>query len=1044
MLACNTIRHQAEVEQRATMWAVLPVKSLDDAKQRLGGVLSPRERRALFRAMVEDVLAALSAVRGLDGIAVVSRDADIAALARRYGARLIVEDEDRGQTAAVRAAVEALAAEGVAGIITVPGDVPLVTPADIEAVLAAHGVAPAMTIVPARDDRGSNCIACSPPDVMAFAFGDDSFAKHLDAARRLGIAPRVVHLARLGLDVDTPTDLEQLLAQPGDKLTHRYLGHNGGAVRLGRRRSSDGAAAGPLDRAAAGDRLTPDEALALADETDIAALMRAAAERRDVGHGNVVSYSRKVFIPLTQLCRDVCHYCTFAHPPRKGQRAYMSRDEVLAVARAGAAAGCKEALFTLGDKPELRYRAAREELARLGHSTTIAYLTEVAGLVLRETGLLPHVNPGVMDADDIAALRAVSVSQGLMLESSSARLCAKGGPHYGSPDKAPEKRLETIRLAGEARVPFTSGILIGIGETRRERIESILALRGLHERYGHIQEIIVQNFRAKPGTRMAGTPEPDLDELLWSIAVARLIFGPETTVQAPPNLSPGAAARLVAAGVDDWGGVSPVTPDFVNPEAPWPAIERLAEETAAAAKALTERLAIYPAYARDGKRWLDEALRLPVLHAVDSEGFARTDPWHPGGGQALPIGAAPTARSSPDLDAILARASDGGELGEADIVRLFRARGGDVDAVCAAADELRAAVNGDVVSYVVNRNINYTNICQYRCGFCAFSKGKLSENLRGRPYDLDLDEIARRVHEAWTRGATEVCMQGGIHPAYTGQTYLDICRAVKDAAPDIHVHAFSPLEVWHGAETLGLSLSEFFARLREAGLSSLPGTAAEILDDEVRAVICPDKVNTAQWLEVMAAAHDLGLRSTATIMFGHVDAAENWARHLMRVRNLQKRTGGFTEFVPLPFVYMEAPLYLRGGARKGPTFRESLLMHAVARLALSPHITNIQASWPKMGPDGAAACLRAGVNDMGGTLMNESISRAAGASHGQELAPGSMVALIRGAGREPVQRTTLYGRPPRTRVDAAATAPSLIPLVTPPVTRRRRGQRAAE
>ena len=1032
------------------MWAVLPVKSLDDAKQRLGDVLSPRERRGLFLAMVEDVLAALSKADGLEGIIVVSRDADIASLAQRYGARLIVEDDDHGQTAAVRAAADTLAAEGVDGMITVPGDVPLVTPADIEAVIARHGAAPAMTIVPDRDEQGSNCIACSPLDAMDFGFGDDSFARHLAAARRRGIAPRVVRRAGLALDIDTPEDLEYLLAQPGDTFAHGYLGDNGIGTRLGMRRrrgavpGAGAAAARRLVRAGDGDRLDRDEALALSDERDIAALTAAAAARRDVGHGDVVSYSRKVFIPLTQLCRDVCHYCTFAHPPRKGARAYMTLDEVLAVARAGAAAGCKEALFTLGDKPELRYRAAREELALLGHPTTIAYLAEAAELVLRETGLLPHVNPGVMTASDIAALRAVSVSQGLMLESAAARLCAKGGPHYGSPDKAPAARLETIRLAGEARVPFTSGILIGIGETRRERVESLLALRDLHERYGHIQEIIVQNFRAKADTRMAGAPEPDLDELLWTIAVARLIFGVEMTIQAPPNLSPGAMPKLVAAGLDDWGGVSPVTPDFVNPEAPWPEIERLERETAAAGKALTERLAIYPAYARDGARWLDDALRLAVLHAVDSAGFARTDPWFPGDGQALPFGAAPAARSGADLDSILSRASDGVDLDEAEIVRLFDARGGAFGAVCTAADELRAKVNGDVVGYVVNRNINYTNICYYRCGFCAFSKGKMNENLRGRPYDLGLDEIARRVHEAWMRGATEVCMQGGIHPAYTGNTYLDICRAVKRVAPDIHVHAFSPLEVWHGAETLGLSIPDFLAQLREAGLSSLPGTAAEILDDEVRAVICPDKVNTAQWLEVMEAAHGLGLRTTATIMFGHVDAARNWARHLMRIRDLQTRTGGFTEFVPLPFVHLEAPIYLKGRARKGPTFRESLLMHAVARLALNPHITNIQTSWPKMGPDGAAACLRAGANDMGGTLMNESISRAAGASHGQELAPRSMAALIRGAGREPVQRTTLYGRAPHARVDAAFAAPALAPLATPPVTRRRRDQRAAE
>ena len=992
------------------MWAVLPVKTLGNAKQRLGGVLGPRERRALFGAMLEDVLGALSRARGLAGIAVVSRDPDVAALARRFGARLIVEDRDGGQTAAVTAAAETLAADGVGGMITVPGDVPLITPGDIEAVLAEHGKTSAMTIVPARDGRGSNCIACSPPGAIAFAFGEGSFERHLTAARKAGITPRVVERPGLGLDIDTPADLDLLLKQPGKTAAHAYLRRAGIAARLTSRRMDD------------------DEALALADNSDLGAMMEAARALRDEGHGNVVSYSRKVFIPLTQLCRDVCHYCTFAHPPRKGERAYMSLDAVLDVARAGAAAGCKEALFTLGDKPELRYRVAREELTDLGHETTISYLAEAAGLVLRETGLLPHLNPGVMGAADIATLRAVSVSQGLMLESASERLCAKGGPHHGSPDKRPAARLDTIRLAGEARVPFTSGILIGIGETRRERIEALLALREAHQAHGHIQEIIVQNFRAKPDTRMAGAPEPDLDELLWTVAAARLIFGAEMNIQAPPNLSPGAVPRLVAAGLNDWGGVSPVTPDFVNPEAPWPAIEQLERETEAAGKALVERLAIYPAYARDRERWLDEAPRLSVLRAIDSEGYARPDPWSPGTGLPLPNHATPVARRGAALDAILTTALTGDGLDEAQIVRLFAARGGEAEAVRAAADELRATVNGDTVSYVVTRNINYTNICLFHCGFCAFSKGKLSENLRGRPYDLGLDEIAGRAREARERGATEVCMQGGIHPTYTGQTYLDICRAVKQAVPDIHIHAFSPLEVSHGAETLGLSLPSFLGRLREAGLSSLPGTAAEILDDEVRAVICPDKVNTGQWLAVMETAHGLGLRTTSTIMFGHVEAPVSWARHLLRIRALQARTGGFTEFVPLPFVHMEAPLYLKGRARKGPTFREALLMHAVARLVLHPLITNIQASWPKMGPDGAVACLRAGVNDMGGTLMNESISRAAGATFGQEITPAQMEALIRGAGRDPVQRTTLYGRPAAEPGAGAFAPPSPTPM----------------
>jgi FO synthase len=775
------------------------------------------------------------------------------------------------------------------------------------------------------------------------------------------------------------------------------------------------------------------DALELAECDDLDALMQAAAERRDRAHGQVVSYSRKVFIPLTKLCRDVCHYCTFAQPPREGAPAYLSIDEVLAIARTGKEAGCKEALFTLGDKPELRYRAAREALDRLGHSTTLSYLAEAARAVFEETGLLPHVNPGLLDAGDIAALRKVSVSQGIMLESASERLCARGGPHFGSPDKHPAARLATIRMTGEQAVPFTSGVLIGIGETRRERIEALLALRDLHEAHGHIQEIIIQNFRPKPGTRMADAPAPSLEELLWTIAVARLMFAPEMSIQAPPNLSPGALRRLIEAGINDWGGVSPVTPDHVNPEAPWPHLQILERATAAAGKQLTERLAIYPAYAREPARWVDASLRTALLQRIDADGFPRTDDWSPGQGAALPPDAAlvecrgeaclaPTqlgARFRGDERAgiarIIARAEAGRGLSEAEIVQLFRARGDEFAAVCAAADDLRKQANGDVVSYVVTRNINYTNICYFKCQFCAFSKGKMSENLRGRPYNLDLDEIARRSTEAWERGATEVCMQGGIHPDYTGQTYLDICRAVKSAVPGMHVHAFSPLEVHQGAATLRLSLPEFFAALREAGLGTLPGTAAEILDDEVRAVICPDKIKTGRWFDVMRAAHRAGFKSTATIMYGHVDRYEHWARHLLRIRDLQAETGGFTEFVPLPFVHMEAPIYLKGRARRGSTFREAVLMHAVARLALHPLVPNIQTSWVKMGPDGVGVCLRAGANDLGGTLMDETITRSAGAIHGQEMTPAAMEAIIRSLGRTPRQRTTTYADAPMER-----------------------------
>jgi len=797
-----------------------------------------------------------------------------------------------------------------------------------------------------------------------------------------------------------------------------------------------------LDLATAGHALSSEQMTALAECDDLAALMRLAGALRDEGHGPRVSYSRKVFIPLTRLCRDSCHYCTFAHPPRRDTAAYLAPEEVLAVARAGAKADCKEALFTLGDKPELRYRTARTELARLGHDSTISYLAAMAALVLRETGLLPHVNPGVMTTDEIARLRAVSVSQGLMLETAAERLARRGGPHFGSPDKEPAVRLATIAAAGEAAVPFTSGILIGIGETRRERIEALLHLRALHRRHGHLQEIIVQNFRAKEGTRMASHAEPALAEHLWTVAVARILFGGVMNIQAPPNLQPGALAGLIAAGINDWGGVSPVTPDHVNPERPWPALDALAQATAQAGKTLVERLAVYPAFVARTNRWIAPALRARVLRMADADGFARAEAWTPGAAITPPrmpaIGPAPGS-----LTPILRRAAKGTELSEAELVALFGARGESFHEVCAAADALRAQTCGGGVSYVVTRNINYTNVCLYRCAFCAFSKGKTHAHLRGRPYDLALEEIVRRAHEAWARGAVEVCLQGGIHPDYTGETYLAICRAIKAAVPGLHVHAFSPLEITQGAATLALPVGDFLAELKDAGLGSLPGTAAEILDDEVRAVICPDKVTTAQWLDVIAAAHGLGLRTTATIMFGHVDAPRHWARHLLHLRRLQARTFGFTEFVPLPFVPMEAPMQLRGQSRLGPTYREAVLMHAVARLALHPLIPNIQTSWVKMGPAGAAACLEAGANDLGGTLMNESITRAAGAAHGQEMPPAAMEALIRSIGRTPWQRTTLYKAAPPERIAAAFDAPPLSPPIETPVARRTTGEPAA-
>jgi FO synthase len=748
----------------------------------------------------------------------------------------------------------------------------------------------------------------------------------------------------------------------------------------------------------------------------------------------VITYSPKVFIPLTKLCRDVCHYCTFARPPRRGERAYMTADEVLTVSRAGAEAGCHEALFTLGDKPELRYRAAREELAELGCETTIEYLARMSDLVIAETGLLPHVNPGVMSRDELALLRSVSASQGIMLETTSERLSQKGAPHYGSPDKLPERRLETIRLAGELGIPFTTGILIGIGETRAERVEALEAIRSLHERYGHIQEVIVQNFRAKAGTKMASHPEPSLEELLWTARAAREVLGPDMNVQVPPNLSYNEFPRLLEAGINDWGGVSPVTIDHVNPEAPWPEIERLRTATEAYGYELAARLPIYPEYVAELERWAEPRVATEILKHADAEGLAREHTW--AAGASIPVPSVPDGTGripSPSVGEALEKVSEEVELDEDDVIALFGARGRDFHAVVGAADDLRREVCGDAVTYVVTRNINYTNVCYFRCGFCAFSKGKLAANLRGAPYLVPLEEIVRRSREAWERGAVEVCLQGGIHPAFTGETYLDICRAIKHELPDLHVHAFSALEVWQGAVTLELPLADYLVRLRDVGLASLPGTAAEILDDEIRRVICPDKVTTAQWLEVHDIAHRVGLRSTTTIMFGTVEGPRSWARHLLRLREQQKRTGGFTEFVPLPFVHMEAPIYLKGRSRQGPTFREAVLMHAVGRLALHPWITNVQASWVKLGVEGAQAALHAGANDLGGTLMNESISRAAGASHGQEMPPEGMEKAIRAIGRTPQQRTTLYGKPDPGRMRLSFGAPPLAEPLNPSV-----------
>ncbi|MGH9124870.1 MAG: 5-amino-6-(D-ribitylamino)uracil--L-tyrosine 4-hydroxyphenyl transferase CofH, partial [Acidimicrobiales bacterium] len=612
--------------------------------------------------------------------------------------------------------------------------------------------------------------------------------------------------------------------------------------------------------------------------------------------------------------------------------------------------------------------------------------------------------------------------------------------HRGSPDKVPARRLATLDAAGRLAIPFTTGILVGIGETRADRIAALEAIAESHRRHGHVQEVIVQNFLPKPGTAMHRAPACPQEELLWSVAAARLLLPPEVQVQAPPNLSDDAdLALLLAAGAGDWGGVSPVTVDHVNPERPWPTLERLRTCTEEVGFALAPRLTIYPQYAANAERWLDPTMRFPVVDRSDAEFLAREpgEVWY-SGAEAPPPAVLPAERmaavrndSDPDshrpesprdarrhpvpslrgpVAEVLAGVQQGQEPGVAELTALFAARGPEVMAVAELADQLRQQAVGDVITWVANRNINYTNVCTFKCRFCAFSKGPLSLNLRGTPYLLDLDEITSRVLEAEARGATEVCLQGGIHPSFDGDYYLDVIGAVRRASPTIHIHGFTALEVHEGARRLDEPLASYLQRLMDAGLKTLPGTAAEILDDEVRAVLCPDKIDTETWLEVHRTAHSLGLRSNITIMFGSIEQPVHWARHLVRTRALQKETGGFTEFVPLPFVHMAAPIYLQHRARRGPTYREALLMHAVGRIAYHGWVDNIQASWVKMGLDGVRQLLRAGVNDLGGTLMDENISRAAGARHGQAVDEAILRDLAESLGRRLEQRTTLYGR----------------------------------
>jgi FO synthase len=757
-----------------------------------------------------------------------------------------------------------------------------------------------------------------------------------------------------------------------------------------------------------------------------------AIEHRSTWPRTRITYSPKVFIPLTQLCRDRCGYCTFAQAPHHMVSPYMTLDDVEAVATRGAQAGCHEALFTLGEFPEDRYPVARAWLDEHGYASTVDYLVAACQRVLDTTGLLPHANAGALDGVDLARLRTVAPSQGMMIESLNPDLPA----HRGAPDKDPARRLATLEFAGELSIPFTTGILVGFGESRADRVAALEAIAASHERHGHIQEVIVQNFVPKAGTTMRDAPACSTDDLVDAISLARSILPTGVHVQAPPNLVDD-IATIVQAGIDDFGGVSPVTADYVNPERPWPSLAALREVAEDSGLELTPRLTVYPEYVLDAQRWIDPQLHFQVLDRSDAEGLARDDPgamfpekyqdaanvgtgaevvqigrrstaWYAGADRAPATLIAHSVPISGAVREVLDGVRAGHTVEAAELAILFAARGREVAAIAEVADDLREEANGPVVTFVRNRNINYTNVCTYKCSFCGFSKGPLSLNLRGRPYLLDDAEIAARVVEAASRGATEVCLQGGIHPDFDGDYYVRVTRLVKDAVPAMHVHGFTALEVLEGSRRLGEPLDSYLMRIKDAGLASLPGTAAEILDDDIRAILCPDKVTTDEWLMVHETAHGIGLRSNVTIMFGSVEHPEHWIAHILATRALQKRTGGFTEFIPLPFVHMASPIYLKKRARRGPTWREVVLMHAVGRIAYRGLIDNVQASWVKWGIPGVLQLLQAGVNDVGGTLMDENISRAAGAAHGQGMDPTELLRDLDGLGRTLRQRTTDY------------------------------------
>jgi FO synthase len=820
-----------------------------------------------------------------------------------------------------------------------------------------------------------------------------------------------------------------------------------------------------LARARDGKTLDRSEATTLlqARGAQLDDLLAYAARTRDAGleaagRPGVITYSRKVFIPLTRLCRDRCGYCTFATVPHRVESPYLSPDEVLEIARQGAEMGCKEALFTLGDRPEDRWKQAREWLDAHGYDDTLSYVRAMAIRVLEETGLLPHLNPGVLTWRDFQRLKPVAPSMGMMLETTATRLFSeRGGPHFGSPDKDPAVRLRVLEDAGRTNVPFTTGILIGIGETIEERADAIFEIRRTMREYGAIQEVIVQNFRAKPDTKMRDTPDAELAELAATIAVTRLVLGPKARVQAPPNLVADQYALMLRAGIDDWGGVSPLTPDHVNPERPWPQIDELTERTAESGFALRERLTIYPEYVQRGEPWLDPRLIGHVAALADPEtGLAREDavlrgrPWQePDGGfeasgrtdlhtsidttgrtsdrrddfdevygdwDALKERMAAPQRFDADVKAALARAEqDPAGLSDDEALALLHAEGPELDALAALADDLRREAVGDDVTYVVTRNINFTNVCYTGCRFCAFAQRRTDADA----YTLSLSQVGDRVDEAWAAGATEICMQGGIHPDLPGTAYFDLAREVKRRAPDIHLHSYSPMEVVNGASRTDLSIREWLQAAKEAGVDSLPGTAAEILDDDVRWVLTKGKLPTDQWVEVVTTAHEIGIPTTSTMMYGHVDTPSHWVAHIKLLRSIQERTGGFSEFVLLPFVHHNSPIYLAGLARPGPTVRENVAVHALARILLHGAIPNIQTSWVKLGDELCTRVLQGGVNDLGGTLMEETISRMAGSENGSFKPISDLEAIAARAGRPARQRLTLYGEVPAERLEAA-------------------------